>query len=190
MLYCYDKSEWSRELHMYVTRTYPMFGMTDAQIDSEYNSAARSYRNYASMNRDHAKFLERDILPLLNTPLVPVESLVKPAKPVDGKVNVIAGTIEGAFRTKAAQKSALEAISREYEKTRRVIQDAILSIEPAKRDASWNDIYHVMPFDLHNYRAKHGVQILEQFPHMIAAVTECARLFALRTEVKAKPVQK
>jgi hypothetical protein len=145
--------------------------------------------NAAEMRTRHVEFLNQFVIPRLGQPLID-RNVVKAPKPADGKVNVKTGEIEGAFRTKAAQKSALEGIGRTYEKTRRVVMDKILETAYEARTTEQREIYDVLPFDLHNFRAKHGVQILTVFPELVHEVAEMNRLFALRNEVKARPVVK
>jgi hypothetical protein len=145
--------------------------------------------NAAEARTRHVEFLNQFVIPRLGQPLID-RNVVKAPKPADGKVNVATGEIEGAFRTKAAQKSALESIGRNYEKTRRVVMDQILTVAYEARTTEQRDLYDVLPFDLHNFRAKHGEQILKVFPQMGAEVAEMGRLFALRNEVKARPVIK
>jgi hypothetical protein len=146
-------------------------------------------RSSASMRTAHVEMLNKFVIPRLGQPLID-RNVVKAPKPADGKVNVSTGEIEGTFRTKAAQKSALEGIGRIYEKTRRIVMDKILTFEYADRTIEQRDLYDVLPFDLHNFRAKHGVQILTVFPELVHAVAEMNRLYALRNEVKARPVVK
>jgi hypothetical protein len=195
MVYSYDTSVWVENGRMtrygvrgkYEPRTFPLSGATDEMIERAIRDEYEGQEQAARHARAHVDSLRDFVLTRLGKPLYDANQ-PKPAKPVDGKVDVKNGNIEGAFRTKAAQKLALEKISREYERARRIVVDAVLAVEYSSRTEAQRDLYQVLPFDLHNYRAKHGEQILSMFPKFFETVAEMGRLFALRNEVKARPV--
>jgi hypothetical protein len=199
MVYRHDVSVWVKDgkvgrygqrSGMYVTRTYPLFGATDSMIEREYNREAEGQASAAERARSHIEFLRKDVLPRLGQPLFAVADEVATVKPADGKVNVRTGHVEGTFRTKAAKKTALEAVGREYEKARRVIMDKILEVSYEDRTPAMRELYDVLPFDLHNYRAKQGAAVIVVYPQMADTVAEMGRLFDLRTSIKAIEVTK
>jgi hypothetical protein len=99
--------------------------------------------------------------------------------------------IEGAFRTKAAQKDALDGLNRTYEKHRRVVLDRYLA-EPGERsyDTPGNRMYQEIPFDLCHFREKHAELILAVYPDMAEHVGDMRLLVSERAKVKAMPVIK
>lgn len=198
MVYTWDVNTWVRgtgaKAGHYVTQELPMFGCSDAQIDSERAKTVYGYENIARMQLGHAESLTKHVLPRLGQPLFAVADQVKPVKPVDGKVNVKAGTIEGAFHTKAAQKSALEAVAYSYEKEAKKVMDACLASgtgEYGGRLPAADQLYFNFPSHaIANYRPRHSAAILAVFPELASVVTEMERLVALRLEVKSRPVVK
>lgn len=198
MVYTWDVSTWVRGTPSkgghYVTKNLPMFGCSDAQVDSERAHTVYGYENVARMQLGHAESLTKNVLPRLGQPLFAVADQVKPVKPVDGKVNVKAGKIEGAFHTKAAQKNALEAIAHAYEKEAKLVMQACLASgtgEHGGRLPAAEKLYFDFPSHaIANYRPRHSVAVLAVFPGMTSVVTEMERLVALRLEVKSRPVVK
>lgn len=104
--------------------------------------------------------------------------------------------IAGAFRTKAAQKDALDGLNRSYEKIRRAILDAYLAekddhLSGAERFATpGGQMYDQMPFDLCHFRAKHADLVRKAYPKFEGQVREIERLAAERVAIKAMPVIK
>lgn len=99
--------------------------------------------------------------------------------------------IAGAFRTKAAQKEALEALNREYSKRARAIKDHYLAQPRGENDDTQGDeVYYAIPFDLHCWRAKHGDLVIKVYPQFEGVVQEINGLFAERLAIKAMPVIK
>lgn len=98
--------------------------------------------------------------------------------------------IEGAFRTKAAQKDALESLGHLYSKQREIITNHYLSLPGREHGDAGNDVYYAVPFDLHQWRAKTSALVLKVFPSLANAVTEIERLAAARADVKSRPVIK
>ena len=197
MVYSYSTSVWVENGKMtrygvrgrYEPRTFPLFGATDEMIERATRDDQDGHEQAARHARAQIESLRTCVLPRLGKPLYDANE-PKPTKPADGKVNVASGEIEGAFRTKAAQKAALEKIGREYEKARRVIMDAVLAFAYEDRTEAQRNLYNVLPYDLHNFRSKHADAILAVFPQHAGTVVEMGRLFALRNEVKSRPVIK
>jgi hypothetical protein len=98
--------------------------------------------------------------------------------------------IEGAYRTKAAQKRELENTSRQYEKLRRLIMDRCLA-DADRRDGSPSQkLYYAMPFELHQWRAKHSAMVREVYPELEVTVNSIEMFVQHRNEIKARPVIK
>lgn len=101
------------------------------------------------------------------------------------------------FTTKAAQKQALDYLSRAYEKIRDNIGYKILDIRNAKFnifeeiDPECNrltDLYYLLPYNLCHYRTiKHGEQLIDMFPEMVA---QMEYLFELYTTIKSADIHK
>jgi hypothetical protein len=98
--------------------------------------------------------------------------------------------IAGAFRTKAAQKDALEALNRAYSKQHAIITDHYLSISARAHGDAGHELYYSMPHDLHNFRQKHAALIRELYPQFEGVIWEISRLFAERDAIKRMPVIK
>lgn len=98
--------------------------------------------------------------------------------------------IAGAYRTKIEQKRALEGLNNAYSKLRRIIIDQCLN-DP-KRDvrAPLHPVYWDMPYDLHCWRAKHTVLVLDTYPQLASTVEAIEILVKNREEIKARPVIK
>lgn len=96
--------------------------------------------------------------------------------------------LDAGFTTKAAQKRALESLSKAYEEARRNIQRQLIDkrrgeIE-ANPDAKTDAFYYDMPQDLHHWREKHAVTALEisrgvdnteTFTWIVAKIAELAK---------------
>jgi hypothetical protein len=104
--------------------------------------------------------------------------------------------IEGAYRTKKAQKDALEVLSRQYSAIRRVILDRYLAekdehLSHQERFASpGGQMYDQLPFDLHNWRAKHSTLVTNAYPDMADLAREIEGLTVAREVIKSRPVIK
>ena len=73
--------------------------------------------------------------------------------------------LDAGFTTKAAQKRALESLSKAYEEARRDIQSQLIDkrrgeIE-ANHDAKTDEFYYDIPQELHHWRVKHAVAAME-----------------------------
>lgn len=95
------------------------------------------------------------------------------------------------FPTKAAQQDELTALNRRYDAARKEITELCLSAKHADRNpAKVDELYWALPFDLHNYRAKHGALAVSVFPETASIIARIEALFAERAVVKAAPVVK
>lgn len=104
--------------------------------------------------------------------------------------------IEGAYRTKKAQKDALEVLSLQYSAIRRVILDRYLAekdehLSHQERFASpGGQMYDQLPLDLHNWRAKHSTLVTNAYPDMADLAREIEGLTVAREVIKSRPVIK
>lgn len=115
----------------------------------------------------------------------------KPARNVkaiiESRISDALEMLDAGFTTKAAQKLALESLSKAYEEARCDIQDALISkrrsATEANLDAEADAFYYDIPQDLHHWREKHAVAALkvsrgvanaELFAWMVAKITELA----------------
>lgn len=98
--------------------------------------------------------------------------------------------IEGAYRTKAAKKDALESLSRMFGGQRSIIMEHYLAMPREGHDSPGSQMYDAMPFDLHCWRQKHAALVRAAYPSMEGVVQEIDRLFAERLIVKSRPVIK
>jgi hypothetical protein len=99
--------------------------------------------------------------------------------------------IAGAYRTKAEQKRELENTSRQYEKLRRLIMDHYLKTNTSRNVQSPDfQVYNGLPFELHNWRAKHSAMVREVYPELEVTVNSIEMFVQHRNEIKARPVIK
>jgi hypothetical protein len=91
--------------------------------------------------------------------------------------------IEGAYRSKAEQKRALEKLSRAYARHRETMSDWL--IKPTSTEP-----YYQLPFDLYAWRPKHTAHILNKFPELVPTVRVVEQLAKERAEIVARPVIK
>lgn len=98
--------------------------------------------------------------------------------------------IAGAFRTKAAQKEALDSLNRAYEKLARVIKDHYLNQRHSASEDVGSELYWQIPHSLHQFRPKHADLVRKIYPAFEATVVEIERLVIFRNELKAMPVIK
>jgi hypothetical protein len=94
--------------------------------------------------------------------------------------------IIGAFRTKIEQKRELEKLSNAYSKAARVIKDHYLHAQV--KGPCGNELYYAIPFELHNWRAKHTALVLDTYPELASTVEAIEILVINRNEIKARPV--
>lgn len=102
-------------------------------------------------------------------------------------INPKPAKVSGGYDTKAARKRDLEKLNRQYVKVRRQIQDVFCEVPHEVRTEAQNKAYYSIPYDLHQWRAKHGATITEMFPQTATLVEEITKLYAKREEVKAAP---
>lgn len=98
------------------------------------------------------------------------------------------------FTTKAAQKRALESLSKAYELARRDIQDTLISKRvsemEADESAQTDRFYYDIPLDLHNWREKHTAAALaissnlDNTESITWMVTKINEMFAARNAAK------
>lgn len=98
--------------------------------------------------------------------------------------------IPGAFRTKAAQKEALESLNRQYEKQTRHIKEHYLDNRRHGADSAAEAMYFALPYQLNHFRPKHAAQVRAVYPVMESAVIEIEMLVIQREAVKAMKVIK
>lgn len=99
--------------------------------------------------------------------------------------------ITGAYRTKIEQKRALEALNNQYSKLARMIKDYYLAQPRGDRDDVKGDaVYWLLPHDLHCWRPKHTVLVLDAYPQFAKTVEAIEILVINRSEIKARPVIK
>lgn len=98
--------------------------------------------------------------------------------------------IPGAFRTKAAQKDAMEGLNRRYDKLLRVIRDHHYADPQRSSCEALQEFYYNLPYQLSNFRPKHAALVRNFYPAMEAQVVEIESLVAQRAAIKAMPVIK
>lgn len=139
---------------------------------------ARSYRN-------HAKDLKKVVDELHGTELVLIVEMPKLPKP-EAVVDVKAGKVIGAFPTKAARAYELDKLNRRYYKLVHQVMDMYLAIPTADRTEAQDQVYWT-PTDLYQYRTKHGVAMIKEFPQSADIVKEIEELVVARAAIKAAP---
>ena len=87
------------------------------------------------------------------------------------------------YESKAAQKRALEALSREYTKLRNIITNELLLLK-TEANPEVDELYWLLPYDLHNWRAKHEDARFEEQNKDIRIMV------AQRKMIKATPIVK
>jgi hypothetical protein len=145
------------------------------------------HKSEAGFARSHANSLVSLAARVHGQPLIDraAEEMVKREKAVAKKA-----PIEGAYRTKAAQKEALEALNREYEKQRKIIQNHYLAQPDRNSSAEVESVYYALPYQLNHFRSKHAYLIRKVYPVMDPAVSAIEALVIMREVVKARPVVK
>jgi hypothetical protein len=97
--------------------------------------------------------------------------------------------LNAGFTSKSDQKRCLELLSRTFEDLRNNISRTILFLKSENKlsEALANELYWLMPYELHNFRPKHAEALRFLFPEEIK---EIEYLFELRTKIKDAPVVK
>jgi hypothetical protein len=150
-----------------------------AQLKLEISEA----ESHARFARGHAKSLTELAATVHGQPLIDrdAEELARVAERT-----AKTAPIAGAFRTKIAQKRELEALGRAYSELVKDIKDTYLE----KRDVKGKAMYFALPFDLHQWRTKHSLQVLDIYPEHKPQVDAIEILVINRNEIKARPVIK
>jgi hypothetical protein len=94
--------------------------------------------------------------------------------------------IDGAYRSKAEQKRALEMVSREYSTLREAIANRYLH----DRGDAGREVYWALPFDLHAWRPATSAKVLAVYPELSGTVAAIEFAWGRRSEIKARPVIK
>jgi hypothetical protein len=131
---------------------------------------------FARHARSHVKSLGELIAKVHGQPLIDrdQEELDKVAVRTAKKA-----PIEGAYRTKQAQKDDLERLNREFSKLSQAMQAV--------------GVYYMdIPFDLHNFNQNRLSKLMHQYGGTDAKnlFLEAAGLYAARVEIKSRPVIK
>lgn len=156
---------------------------TKAEQDMQQVLEIGEAESNARFARGHAKSLTELAAAVYGQPLIDrdAEELARVAERT-----AKTAPIAGAFRTKIAQKRELEALNSAYNKIRRVITDTYLNA----RSVAGERMYWLLPYDLHQWRAKHYSFVIEAYPELENTVHEIAALVRARDEIKARPVIK
>lgn len=154
-----------------------------AQVELEAGQAESDARFF----RSHAKSMSELAADIHGTDLIDREA-EELARVTARKVK--SEPIIGAYRTKIAKQRELEALSNQYSKLRRVILDRCLVARNSSSISADDPIYWNMPFDLHNWRAKHTTAVIDTYPELASTVEAIEILVKNREEIKARPVIK
>ncbi len=147
--------------------------------------AIHEHEMHASGLRSHADGLTRYVLVRLGQPLYVAAELDAPkVKEAAPTVDVATATVTGTYKTKAARKEALDRLSRQYDKARKVLQDSYLN---GNRNAEGAlDLYYAA-HQLNQWRPKHSAVARKLYPALAATVAEIEALVKAREAVKAAP---
>lgn len=91
--------------------------------------------------------------------------------------------VEGAYKTKQARKDDLDKLNREYDKCRRVLQDAYLA---GDRGDVGRTLYYAAG-QLNHWRPAHSEQARKLYPHLEATIARIEALVVERERVKNAP---
>ena len=93
--------------------------------------------------------------------------------------------MNAGFSSKAAQKRALDDVTRAYEMLRRQVQNACLASKggTGPMTDAVTDIYYNCPSYPHAFRAKHAAAVRIEFPELEAVVANLESLAALRNAI-------
>lgn len=155
------------------------------QIETDASSA----ESFAKFARSHAASLTELADRVHGQPLIDrdAEELARKAAR-----KAKSAPIEGAYRTKAAQKSDLERVSRQYSHEREVIVDRYLKAPrmPNDTESDGANVYYSVPHDLHAWRPKTSALVRKVYPELENIVQVIEMLHAQREAIKARPVIK
>jgi hypothetical protein len=163
----------------------PIAQATPAERTKAIALAIHNEELQASGLRSHADGLTRYVLVRFGSPLYVAAELDAPkVKPAAPTVDVATATVTGTYKTKAARKEALDRLSRQYDKARKVLQDAYLN---GNRNAEGAlDLYYAA-YELHQWRPKHSAAARTLYPSLASTVAEIEALVKAREAVKAAP---
>lgn len=160
--------------------TVPVAEATVYEIDAANKSAAYSHESNGIQARAHAKMLVTLAQDVHGNALLPIkeekEVVVAPV------VDIAAGTVTGAYRTKAARQADLDSLNRKYDVLHRSIQEAYLASN-VRDNSEAMDIYYG-PSGLHAWRAKHSATVRKFFPQLEQVVIAIEQLAQAREAVK------
>lgn len=165
--------------------TLPIAQATPDELKRTVDGAIYKHESTAKGLREHAKALVALVLPRFGQTLFDANE-EKPAPTPDAVVDIKAAKVEGAFKTKAARKNALDKISREFETQKRALHDLCLDVPHAERTKAQDEVYWG-PSELHHWRPKHSAKALEVFPQAAEIVANIEALVKAREAVKAAP---
>lgn len=165
--------------------TLPIAKATAEERAKAIALAIHEHELHASGLRSHADKLTRYVLVRFGQPLYVAAELDAPkVKEAAPTVDVATATVVGTYKTKAARKDALDRLSRQYDKARKMLHDAYLN---GNREAPGAmDLYYAA-HELHQWRAKHSIAARTLYPALASTVDEIERLVAARLAVKAAP---
>ena len=163
----------------------PIAHATPAERAKAIALAIHDEEMHASGLRSHADGLTRYVLVRFGQPLYVAAELDAPkVKEAAPTVDVKTATVTGTYKTKAARKDALDRLSRQYDKARKVLQDAYLN---GNRDAAGAmDLYYAA-YQLNQWRPKHSAAARTLYPSLESTVAEIETLVKAREAVKAAP---
>jgi hypothetical protein len=152
------------------------------EIQQANRQAAYGHESNARQAVAHADMLVKLAAQVHGQALIPVAKEAK-APVVAPVVDVAAGTVTGAYKTKAARQADLDALNRKFDVLHRSIQQAYLDSNLRDNDEAM-EIYYG-PAGLHAWRAKHSVSVRKFFPQLEQVVIAIEQLVKAREAVKA-----
>jgi len=165
--------------------TLPIAKATNEERAHAVKIAIHNEELQASGLRSHAESLTRHVLVRFGEPLYVAAELDAP-KPKEAAptVDVATATVTGTYKTKAARKEALDKLNRQYEKARRVLQDAYLN--GPRNNTSMTELYYAAQ-QLSQWRPRHSEAARKFYPALESTVAEIEALVKAREAVKAAP---
>ena len=146
-----------------------------------------SSRTEANIARSHAAGLVELAARVHGQPLIDREAVERAERKARAEKKQ---PIEGAYRTKAAQKDDLEKLNRQYRKFLSVISDRYLSEPSREYGDAGSAVYYGVPSDLHAWRPAASALVRKVYPELEATVVDIEALVAQREVVKSRPVVK
>lgn len=96
--------------------------------------------------------------------------------------------MSAGFQTKAAQKAAIDSLSRAYEVVRAGIARRTLDVPREARTEAQDAVYWDLPASLAGWRPKHADMVLKAFPDAVRELQVIAELVAKRDQAKGMEV--